>query len=135
MNLEPTEKKMKKQIVSYGDMDANEVQFRHRVLAAAGAVSIFIGGWLIVVENLTLLGCAVGAPGALIFGMSQRLARISGRHQYAALAIAAITLFGGSQYREVHRWDWAVSSNLPKCHTDRIPLKGCYTVSIVNGSK
>jgi hypothetical protein len=112
-----------------GPMDAEEVRRRHRVFALAAAASLFIGGWLMVVESLTLLGFAVMAPGALTFGMSQRLAELPNRLQYAALAIAIGTFVAGHQYREAHRWDWAFP-NLPKCGGDRIPAGGCYTVAV-----
>lgn len=110
-------------------MDAFEVRRRHRVFALAAGASMFIGGWLMVVEGLTLLGFVVMAPGALVFGMSQRLAALPGRVQYAALAIAVVGFMLGHQYREAHRWDAVAPAKMPKCETDKIPAGGCYTIS------
>lgn len=110
-------------------MDADEVTYRHRVFALAGAVSMFIGGWLMVVEDFSWLGLVVLAPGALVFGMSQRLARLPHRLQYIVLGVAIVSFFAGRQYREAHRWDWVTPANIPKCETDKVPAGGCYTVS------
>lgn len=112
-------------------MDADEVTYRHRVFALAGAVSMFTGGWLMVAEDFSRLGLVVLAPGALVFGMSQRLARLPHRLQYIALGIAVVSFFAGHQYREAHRWDQITPASMPKCETDKIPAGGCYTVSIV----
>lgn len=112
-------------------MDADEVRRRHRVFALAAGASMFLGGWLMVVESLTLVGFAVMAPGALVFGMSQRLSELPGRLQCGALALAIVSFVVGHQYRETHRWDAVAPANMPKCETDKVPAGGCYTISTV----
>lgn len=112
-------------------MDADEVTYRHRVFALAGAVSMFIGGWLMVVEDFSWLGLVVLAPAAFVFGLRQRLARLPRRLQYIALGVAIVSFFAGHQYREAHRWDQIAPADMPQCETDKVPAGGCYTVSTV----
>lgn len=126
---------MTQRYMAYEPMDADEVRHRHRILAALGAASLFIGGWAMVVENMMLLGFAVLAPGALTYGLCSRLAQLSNRLQLAALAIAVAILFGAGQYRSAHSMDGLAPANVPKCGADEpVPAGGCYTVSSTSGA-
>lgn len=126
---------MTQRYMTYETMDADEVRRRHRILATLGAASLFIGGWVMVVENMMLLGFAVLAPGALTFGLCSRLAQLSNRLQLAVLGISVAILFAAGQYREAHSFDRFAPANLPKCGANEpVPAGGCYTVSSTSGS-
>lgn len=125
---------MTQRYMTYEPMNADEVRRRHRILAALGAASLFIGGWVMVVENMMLLGFAVLAPGALTFGLCSRLAHLSNRLQLAALGIAVAVLFAAGQYHEAHSMDGFAPANVPKCGVNEpVPAGGCYTVSRTDG--
>lgn len=121
---------MNQPIASSGPMEASEeVKLRHRFFMVTGAISMMIGAWLMAAEGLVFLGLLVTAPGAMTYGMSRRLSKLSARYDLLLVGLIAVTIFVGLQQREVNRWERALPGGMPKCKGNVVPAGGCYTVS------